>query len=96
MYKQYCQLMGFRATQTEFQTDMSVNKGCKKGVMYITGQDVYKHLKHESGVHKVQRVPETEVKGRLHSSTCVVMVMPEVPRDFTINMKEVKLDFYRA
>ena len=88
--------MGFRAKQTEFQTDMSVNKGCKKGVLHITGQDVYKHLKHESGVHKVQRVPETEVKGRLHSSTCVVVVMPEVPRDFTINMKDVKLEFYRA
>ena len=64
--------------------------------MHVTGTDVYKHLKHESGVHKVQRVPETEVKGRLHSSTAVVLVMPEVPREFSINMKEVRLDFYRA
>ena len=96
MYKQYCRLMGWRAQQTELQVDMQLNKGCKKGSLHVTGTDVYKHLKHESGVHKVQRVPETEVKGRLHSSTAVVLVMPEVPREFSINMKEVRLDFYRA
>jgi peptide chain release factor 1 len=88
--------MGFRAEQLEFMQDMSINKGCKKGVLKITGTDVYKHLKHESGVHKVQRVPETEKAGRLHSSTAVVLIMPEVPREFTLDMKEVRLDFYRA
>ena len=96
MYKQYCRIMGFKAVQTEFQMDFSINKGCKKGVLQIKGQDVYKHLKHESGVHKVQRVPETEKQGRLHSSTCVVVVLPEVPRDFSIDMREIRLDFMRA
>lgn len=75
---------------------MSINKGCKSGSFFVSGQDVYKHLKHESGVHKVQRVPETEQKGRLHSSTCIVIVMPDVPRDFTLDMKEVRIDTYRA
>ena len=88
--------MGFRAEQLEFMPDMSINKGCKKGVLKVTGTDVYKHLKHESGVHKVQRVPETEKAGRLHSSTAVVLIMPEVPREFTLDMKDVRLDFYRA
>ena len=41
-------------------------------------------------------MPDTEKQGRLHSSVAVVMVMPEVPRDFSMNMKEVRLDFYRA
>ncbi len=53
MYQSYCRIMGFKAVQTEFQMDFSINKGCKKGVLQIKGQDVYKHLKHESGVHKV-------------------------------------------
>lgn len=60
MYQGYCRMMGFRCKQTELQEDMSINRGCKKGVLYVTGQDVFRHLKHESGVHKVQRVPETE------------------------------------
>ena len=75
---------------------MSINRGCKKGVLYVTGEDVFKHLKHESGVHKVQRVPETEKQGRIHSSTAVVIVMPEVPREFAMDMKDVRLDFMRA
>ena len=57
---------------------------------------MYGHLKHESGVHKVQRVPETETKGRLHSSTAIVIIMPEVPKDFDLNLNDVRFDFYRA
>ena len=57
---------------------------------------MYAHLKHESGVHKVQRVPETETKGRLHSSTAIVIIMPEVPKDFDLNLNDVRFDFYRA
>ena len=75
---------------------MSINRGVKKGVIKVSGEDVYKHLKHESGVHKVQRVPETEKQGRIHSSTAIVLVVPEVPREFTMDMKEVRLDFMRA
>lgn len=47
-------------------------------------------------MHKVQRVPETEAKGRIHSSTAIVIVMPDVPRDFQLDMKEVRIDTYRA
>lgn len=96
MYKAYCRLMGFRVQQTEFMKDMQIDKGCKKGVLSIKGTDVFKYLKHESGVHKVQRVPETEKQGRLHSSTCIVLVVPEVPSEFVMDMKEVRLDFMRA
>lgn len=88
--------MGFRLKQLDYQADISINKGCKNGTFYIEGEDVYKHLKHESGVHKVQRVPETETKGRIHSSTAIVIVMPEVPREFVLDMKEVRIDTYRA
>ena len=96
MYQSYCRAMGFRCQQIELQEDMSINRGVKKGVIKVSGQDVYKHLKHESGVHKVQRVPETEKQGRIHSSTAIVLVVPEVPREFTMDMKEVRLDFMRA
>ena len=96
MYQGYCRNMGFRVQQLELQEDMSINRGCKKGVLKVTGADVYKHLKHESGVHKVQRVPETEKQGRIHSSTAVVLVVPEVPREFSMDMKDIRLDFMRA
>jgi len=62
----------------------------------ISGEGAYGVLKHESGVHKVQRVPETEKQGRMHSSTSVIIVMPEVPFDFEIDMKDVRIDVYRA
>lgn len=75
---------------------MSIHKGCKKGVLSVKGENVYKHLKHESGVHKVQRVPETEKAGRIHSSTAIVVVMPEVPRDFTMDLKDIRFDYMRA
>ena len=45
--------MGWRCMQEDFQADMAIHKGCKLGVYKVTGEEVYKHLKHESGVHKV-------------------------------------------
>ncbi len=96
MYKNYCQVMGFRFKQLDFQPDTTINKGCKNGTFFVEGENVYKHFKHESGVHKVQRVPETEVKGRIHSSTAIVIVMPDVPREFVLDMKDVRIDTYRA
>lgn len=96
MYKAYCQRMGWRCVQEDFQADMAIHKGCKLGVYKVTGEEVYKHLKHESGVHKVQRVPETEKQGRMHSSTATVTVMPEVPKEFSIDEKDIRIDTYRA
>ena len=58
--------------------------------MKVRGEEVYKTLKCESGVHKVIRVPETESKGRLHSSTISMAVMPAIPFDFSINDKDIR------
>ena len=55
----------------------------------VDGENSFKLLKYESGVHKVQRVPETEKAGRLHSSACVVLVTSNVPRDFKIDDKDI-------
>ena len=96
MYKAYAQLKGWRCVQEDYQADFAIHKGCKLGVFKITGEEVYRHLKHEVGVHKVQRVPETEKAGRMHSSTASVIVMPEVPNTFQINEKDIRIDTYRA
>lgn len=63
---------------------MSINKGCKLGVLKVMGEGVYKRMKSESGVHKVIRVPDTEKSGRLHSSTISVVVLPNIPLVITI------------
>lgn len=52
MYKNYCQIKGWRCQQEEYAVDMTIQKGCKHALFKITGEDVYKHLKHEAGVHK--------------------------------------------
>lgn len=72
--------------------------GFKEVIVKISGQGVYAKLKFESGVHRVQRVPETESQGRIHTSTCTVAVMPEVEEidAITINPAELKIDTYRA
>ena len=75
---------------------MAINRGLKNGKSRVKGEEVYSVLKHERGVHKVQRVPETEKMGRMHSSSVVVMVMPEVPLSFDLDMKDVKLQYYRS
>lgn len=96
MYKAYCQLKGWRCQQEEYAVDLAIHKGCKHALFKISGENVYQHLKHEAGVHKVQRVPETEKQGRIHSSTATVAVMPEVPKEFSVNEKEIRIDTYRA
>ncbi len=52
MYKAYCMRKGWRCQQEEYVADFAIHKGCKLGIFKISGEDVYKHLKHESGVHK--------------------------------------------
>lgn len=64
---------------------------------YVRGVDVYGHLKHESGVHRVQRIPTTETQGRVHTSTITVSVMPEVEEvDVEINPADLRIDTYRS
>jgi peptide chain release factor 1 len=72
--------------------------GYKEIIARITGTDVYSKLKFESGAHRVQRVPETESQGRVHTSACTVAVMPEVENieEVNINMSDVRVDTFRA
>lgn len=71
--------------------------GFKEVVFMITGQGAYSKLKYESGVHRVQRVPETESGGRIHTSTATVAVMPEAEElDVQIDMNDCKFDVFRA
>jgi len=72
--------------------------GYKEIIVRISGEKVYSHLKFESGAHRVQRVPETEAQGRIHTSTCTVAVLPEVEEvdAIIINPAELKVDTYRA
>ena len=63
----------------------------------IKGEGAYSRLKYESGVHRVQRVPETESGGRIHTSTCTVAIMPEAEEiDFHLDLNECKFDVFRA
>lgn len=87
-----------------YQKDTSINKGCKYGVLQIDGPNSYYRLKCESGVHKqnlilndrVIRVPETESKGRLHSSTVTLAVLPNIVEEFVLDEKDLRLDYMRA
>ena len=69
--------------------------GFKEVIFEIEGEDVYGELKYESGVHRVQRVPQTETQGRVHTSAATVMVLPEAEEfDVEINMNEVRVDYF--
>ncbi|QKQ24231.1 peptide chain release factor 1 [Candidatus Ruthia endofausta] len=72
--------------------------GFKEIIARISGVNVYSKLKFESGVHRVQRVPETESQGRIHTSACTVAIMPEVENieQVNINMSDVRVDTFRA
>jgi peptide chain release factor 1 len=73
-------------------------KGVKQAVIFVSGKGVYSWLRHEGGVHRVQRVPATEAAGRVHTSTVTVAVMPEVEEggEVVVRPDEIKLDTYRA
>ena len=80
---------------------MSLNEngigGFKEAIFMINGNGAYSKLKYESGVHRVQRVPETESGGRIHTSTCTVAIMPEAEEiDFHLDMNDCKFDVFRA
>jgi peptide chain release factor 1 len=69
--------------------------GFKEVIFEVTGEDVYGTLKFEAGVHRVQRVPQTETQGRVHTSAATVMVLPEAEEfDVQIDMNEVRVDFF--
>jgi len=91
MYKRYAEKNGWYVDVLDSsETELG---GCKEIIFEITGQNAYKFLKYESGVHRVQRVPETEKAGRVHTSAATVVVLPEAEEtDFKIEPKDLKME----
>jgi peptide chain release factor 1 len=95
MYVRYCETRGWR-TETLEVTE-GTNGGYKEVVFKVSGEDVYGVLKYESGVHRVQRVPDTETQGRVHTSAASVAVLPEAEEvDVWINPADVDLQTSRS
>jgi len=93
MYTKYVESKGWKAEIVDFNEGTS--GGFKEMIFEITGEDVYGTLKFEAGVHRVQRVPQTETQGRVHTSAATVMVLPEAEEfDVEINPKEVRIDYF--
>ena len=95
MYMRYCDIKKWKVDI------MSVNEGefggYKEFIANISGNNVYQKLKFESGVHRVQRVPETESSGRIHTSAATVAVLPEAEEvDIKIEDKDIRIDVFRA
>jgi peptide chain release factor 1 len=95
MYQRYAEAQGWRFEVMEYgETELG---GLKEGIASITGRNVFARLKFESGVHRVQRVPETESQGRIHTSTVTVAVLPEAEEvDVEVNETDLRIDVYRA
>lgn len=93
MYTKYCENRGWKTNVIDFNEGTS--GGFKEVQFEIEGEDVYGTLKFEAGVHRVQRVPQTETQGRVHTSAATVMVFPEAEEfDIEINPKDVRVDFF--
>jgi peptide chain release factor 1 len=98
IYRMYSMYFKERGWQVEvINSNEGGTKGYKEISLNVTGEGVYGTLKFESGVHRVQRVPETESQGRVHTSAITVAVMPEAEEvDIDLNMTDVKRDTFRA
>jgi peptide chain release factor 1 len=95
MYTMFFKIMGW--TYEVINSNEGGTKGYKEIQMQIEGDSVFGVLKFESGVHRVQRVPETESQGRVHTSAITIAVLPEAEEvDFELNMSDVRRDTYRA
>lgn len=93
MYVRYAEQQGWRVQMLD--ESLSEVGGLKEGIALIEGARVYSRLKHESGVHRVQRVPATESAGRIHTSTVTVAVLPEAEEvDIEIDPKDVRIDTF--
>lgn len=88
MYSKFCDRMGWKLEVTN--TSEGTSGGYKELVAKVTGKDVYGILKYESGVHRVQRVPQTETQGRIHTSASTVAVLPEA-EEFDIDLRETDI-----
>lgn len=95
MYLNYCERHRLKVELVDInETELG---GIKEVVFNVTGKDAYKQLKFESGVHRVQRVPETESQGRVHTSTVTVAVLPEAEDvEVEIRDEDIRVDVYRS
>ena len=95
MYMSYAERRGFRTELVSFhETGLG---GLKEVIFIVDGQGAYSRLKYESGVHRVQRVPETESGGRIHTSTATVAVMPEAGEvEVEIKPSDVRMEVFRS
>ncbi len=103
MYVRYCDGRGWK-TEILSTSELTVGggggkavQGYKEVIFQVSGDDAYKYLRHESGVHRVQRVPLTETQGRIHTSAATVAIMP-VADDVEVNIedKDIRVDVFRA
>ena len=95
MYTMYVQSKGWQLEMLNLnETELG---GVKEAIFSVDGAGAYNRLKYESGVHRVQRVPETETQGRIHTSTATVAVMPQAEEvDFALDMKDLRIDTFRS
>jgi peptide chain release factor 1 len=95
MYTRYCETNGYKLEQLELsESDLG---GIKEVIFQISGDEVFRNFKYESGVHRVQRVPVTETQGRIHTSTATVAVLPEAQEvDLRIKPDELRIDVSRS
>ncbi|MGB1091169.1 MAG: peptide chain release factor 1 [Oceanobacter sp.] len=96
MYSRFAETQGWRVEM--LSASEGEHGGFKEVISRISGSEVYSRLKFESGAHRVQRVPETESQGRIHTSACTVAVMPEVEseEEIDINKNDLRIDTFRA
>lgn len=95
MYIRYAERHGFRVEP--ISTSTTELGGVKEAVFSLAGQGAFSHMKFESGVHQVKRIPVTESNGRIQTSTCTVAVLPEAEEiELTILPKDLRIDVYRA
>lgn len=93
MLTKYCEGKGWKIDVVDYSE--GTNGGYKEIQFEVSGEDVYGTLKYEAGVHRVQRVPQTETQGRVHTSAATVMVFPEAEEfDIEINPKDVRIDYF--
>jgi peptide chain release factor 1 len=99
LFRMYSRYVEKQKWQIEIMSsNIGDHGGFKEIIARISGDNVYSKLKFESGAHRVQRVPETESQGRVHTSACTVAIMPEVENieEININMSDVRVDTFRA
>jgi peptide chain release factor 1 len=95
MYSRYAQAKGWQAGIID--SNQSERGGFKELIFEIKGRGAFSHLKHERGVHRVQRVPVTEASGRIHTSTATVAVLPEAEEiELNINPDDIKMEFFHS